>query len=107
MTIQASNTRGRVLPCPLLTKSVPAKLPFAPDVPRPCPRAVLEAKFSIAPLSDHLPVLRENHSRFGRSPTTHAQRRAAVMDIMECLAVAKLAAAAVEVAASSESSKSS
>ena len=52
-------------------------------------------------------MLRENYSRSGRSPTTQAQRTAAVTGMVECLTVVKLAVAAVELAAGSGSSKSS
>ena len=104
MLIQASNTRAWAQPCPLLLKYVlvSAEFSFTPDVFPQCHRAVLRAGFSIAPFPDHLPVLRENHSRSGRSPTTQAQRTAAVTGMVEFSTVAKLPAPAVALAAGSD-----
>ena len=47
--------------------------------------------------------LRENQCQLGRSPTTQSQWTAAVTDMVECLAAAKLAATVAELGAGIQS----
>ena len=79
MVVSAPDIRAWAPPCPL-----PPKLMLDPAG---SPHTVLRARSPTAPLSVHLPVLRETHSWSGCPPITQAQCMAGVMSVIEFLDV--------------------